>query len=260
MDSIFERSATDTIITMDILNRKTLQTASILALAFIMTSCASTGFQPLPPVKVITETVEVEIYSPPLPSAIQLNDVDWKVITNTPCKPATGKQNLSGGKWYYTTERFAYDQVLQEDGTTKRVVQRDENKKRIELEQLTDGNGVIEVCGNLQQKIAEVELMLDGDFVIFAMTPVGYEKMSANLQDIKRYINQQKDIIYYYREATAPKGIEGWLEENKERQDNQNEAIEAEKVEPTGPAPSVKETKSAFSITNLLPGLGNKDD
>ena len=92
------------------------------------------------------------------------------------------------------------------------------------------------------------------------MTPVGYEKMSANLQDIKRYINQQKDIIYYYREATAPKGIEGWLEENKERQDNQNEAIEAEKVEPTGPAPSVKETKSAFSITNLLPGLGNKDD
>ena len=257
MDSIFERSATDTIITMDILNRKTLQTASILALAFIMTSCASTGFQPLPPVKVITETVEVEIYSPPLPSAIQLNDVDWKVITNTPCKPATGKQNLSGGKWYYTTERFAYDQVLQEDGTTKRVVQRDENKKRIELEQLTDGNGVIEVCGNLQQKIAEVELMLDGDFVIFAMTPVGYEKMSANLQDIKRYINQQKDIIYYYREATAPKGNR-WVVRRKQRKTSQSKRFsheQAEKVEPTGPAPSVKETKSAFSITNLLPGL-----
>ena len=121
-------------------------------------------------------------------------------------------------------------------------------------------DNLIRIEKEIQQKIAEVELMLDGDFVIFAMTPVGYEKMSANLQDIKRYINQQKDIIYYYREATAPKGIEGWLEENKERQDNQNEAIEAEKVEPTGPAPSVKETKSAFSITNLLPGLGNKDD
>jgi hypothetical protein len=259
MDSIFERSATDTIITMDILNRKTLQTFSIIALAFIMTSCATRGYQPLPPVKVITETVEVEIYSPPLPPEIELNDVDWKVITNTPCKPATGKQTLSQGKWYYTTDRFAYDHVLQEDGTTKRVVQRDENNKRVELEQLTDGNGVIEVCGNLQQKIAEVELMLDGDFVIFAMTPVGYEKMSANLQEIKRYIGQQKDIIYYYREATAPKGKEGWLEENKERQDNQKEAVEADNEQPETEAPKV-ETKSAFSIKNLLPNIGGKDD
>ena len=88
---------------MDILNRRTLQTFGILALAFIMTSCASTGYQPLPPVKVITETVEVEIYAPPLPKEIQLNDVEWKVITNTPCKPATGKKTLSQGKWYYTT-------------------------------------------------------------------------------------------------------------------------------------------------------------
>lgn len=259
MDSIRKRSGPDTIITMDILNRKTLQTFSIIALAFIMTSCATRGYQPLPPVKVITETVEVEIYSPPLPPEIELNDVDWKVITNTPCKPATGKQTLSQGKWYYTTDRFAYDQVLQEDGTTKRVVQRDENNKRVELEQLTDGNGVIEVCGNLQQKIAEVELMLDGDFVIFAMTPVGYEKMSANLQEIKRYIGQQKDIIYYYREATAPKGKEGWLEENKERQDNQKEAVEADNEQPETEAPKV-ETKSAFSIKNLLPNIGGKDD
>ena len=166
---------------------------------------------------------------------------------------------MSQGKWYYTTDRFAYDQVLQEDGTTKRVVQRDENNKRVELEQLTDGNGVIEVCGNLQQKIAEVELMLDGDFVIFAMTPVGYEKMSANLQEIKRYIGQQKDIIYYYREATAPKGKEGWLEENKERQDNQKEAVEADNEQPETEAPKV-ETKSAFSIKNLLPNIGGKDD
>jgi hypothetical protein len=260
MDSLYKRNSPDTIITMDILNRRTLQTFSILALAFIMTSCASRGgFQPLPPVKVITETVEVEIYAPPLPPEIQLNDVDWKVITNTPCKPATGKKTLSQGKWYYTTERFAYDQVLQEDGTTKRVVQRDENNKRVELEQLTDGNGVIQVCGNLQQKIAEVELMLDGEFVIFAITPVGYEKMSANLQEIKRYIGQQKDIIYYYREATAPKGKEGWLEENEERQNNQKEAAKADEEQPVTEAPKV-ETKSAFSIKNLLPNVGGKDD
>ena len=180
---------------MDILNRRTLQTFGILALAFIMTSCASTGYQPLPPVKVITETVEVEIYAPPLPKEIQLNDVEWKVITNTPCKPATGKKTLSQGKWYYTTERFAYEEYTKEDGTTARRVQRDEEGNRIELPHLEDGNGVIQVCGNLQQKIAEVELMLDGEFVIFAITPVGYERMSANLQEIKRYIGQQSNRL-----------------------------------------------------------------
>jgi hypothetical protein len=245
---------------MDILNRKTLQTFSIIALAFIMTSCATRGYQPLPPVKVITETVEVEIYAPPLPKEIQLNDVEWKVITNTPCKPATGKKKLSQGKWYYTTDRFAYEEYTKEDGTTARRVQRDEEGNRIELQQLEDGNGVIQVCGNLQQKIAEVELLLDGEFVIFAITPVGYEKMSANLQEIKRYIGQQKDIIYYYREATAPKGPKGWLEENKERQDNQVEEAEAKNEEPaTTEAPSVEETKSAFSISSLIPSIGDKD-
>ena len=188
---------------MDILNRRTLQTFGILALAFIMTSCASTGYQPLPPVKVITETVEVEIYAPPLPKEIQLNDVEWKVITNTPCKPATGKKTLSQGKWYYTTERFAYEEYTKEDGTTARRVQRDEEGNRIELPHLDDGNGVIQVCGNLQQKIAEVELMLDGEFVIFAITPVGYERMSANLQEIKRYINQLGEVIIYYKEVTT---------------------------------------------------------
>tara|TARA_B100001057_G_scaffold499501_1_gene610411 strand:+ start:1244 stop:2020 length:777 start_codon:yes stop_codon:yes gene_type:complete len=254
MDSLFKRSSPDTIINMDILNRRTLQTFSIIALAFIMTSCATTGYSPLPPVKVITETVEVEIYAPPLPKEIQLNDVEWKVITNTPCKPATGKKTLSQGKWYYTTERFAYEQYVKEDGTSARRVQRDAEGNRIELEQLTDGNGVIQVCGNLQQKIAEVELLLDGEFVIFAVTPVGYEKMSANLQEIKRYIGQQKDIIYYYREATAPKGVDGWLEENKERQEQQQEEIK-ENAEA-----EVQPQESGFSIKKLIPNIGGKNE
>ena len=238
---------------------KTLQTLSIIALTLIMTACASRGgYQPLPPVKVITETVEVEIYAPPLPPEIQLNDVEWKVITNTPCKPATGKKTLAQGKWYYTTERFAYEEYFDEEKQeTRRRVQRDEEGNRIELEQLTDGNGVIQVCGNLQQKIAEVELMLDGDFVIFAITPVGYEKMSANLQEIKRYINQQKDIIYYYREATAPKGVDGWLEENKERQEQQVEEAKADN-EQVSVEPKVEET-SGFSLKSLIPSIG-KDD
>jgi len=35
---------------------------------------------------------------------------------------------------------------------------------------------------NYQEKRAEIEKMLDGQFVVFALTPDGYEKMSENLQ------------------------------------------------------------------------------
>lgn len=216
-------------------------------------------YQPLPPVKVITETVEVEIYQPPLPPEIALNDIDWKVITNTPCKPATGTAKVTGSsKTYRTTERFAYEDYTKEDGTSARRVQRDAEGNRIELPQLLDENGKgIEVCGNLERKIAEVENMLDGGFVVLAITPVGYEKMAANLQDIKRYINQQKEIIFYYREATKPKGKEGWLEENEERQDNQRETEEANNEQQyTPPAEQPVEEDTGFSIRKLLP-FGN---
>lgn len=223
---------------------------AIVGLALLLGACASTGYQPLPPVKVITETVEVEIYAPPLPKEIQLADIEWKVITNTPCKPATAKKNIGNGKWYYTTERFEYEIYTKEDGTEARRVKRDAEGNRLELQPLTDAEGnVIQSCGNLQQKIAEIELMLDGDFVIFAVTPEGYERMAANLQEIKRYINQQKEIIYYYREATAPKGVDGWLEENQERQDNQEEAVKVEtkpvEIEPI-------EEKPSFNLKKLF--------
>ncbi len=241
---------------------KTIKNLSIVGLALALGACSTMQqpYQPLPPVKVITETVEVEIYQPPLPREIALSDIEWKVITNTPCKPATGKETIrgSGGKWFYTTDRFAYEQYVDEEtGESKRRVQRDEAGKRVELTQLTDADGEgIQSCGNLQQKIAEIETMLDGEFVIMAITPVGYERMAANLQEIKRFINQQKDIIYYYREATAPKGVQGWLEENAERQANDVEAAEADN--PTVGQPPTQET-SGFSLQKLIPGLNNNE-
>lgn len=218
--------------------KKILTASSALIL---LAGCASNKvqpYQPLPPVKVITETVEVEIYQPPLPPEIQLNDVQWKIITNSPCKPATGKEKLPGGKWYYTDSKYQFEDYTKEDGSTGKRIARNENGKRIVLEPLTDKHGeVIQVCGNLQQKIAEVENMMDGPFVVLALTPKGYEQMAANLQDIKRYINQQKEIIYYYREATKPKGKDGWAEENAERQRAQLEAAEADNEQPEQPQP-----------------------
>jgi len=241
------------------MSHKTIKSSAIVGLALLLGACSTMQqpYQPLPPVKVITETVEMEIYQPPLQKDIKLSVVDWKVITNTPCKPATGKETVrgSGGKWFYTTERFAYEEYTKEDGTTARRVQRDADGNRIELPQLLDKNGKgIESCGNLQQKIAEIETMLDGEFVVLAVTPVGYEKLAANLQEIKRYINQQKDIIYYYRETTAPKGVEGWKKENEERQQNQREEEEANNESQYQEKPKA----TGFNLNKLIPGINNE--
>ena len=38
-----------------------------------------------------------------------------------------------------------------------------------------------------------------GQIVFVAMSIADYELMAYNMQEIKRYINQQKEIIVYYR-------------------------------------------------------------
>lgn len=115
---------------------------------------------PLPPVKIITETVQLEIYQPPLPPEIRLDEVQWFVLTEN----------------------------------------------------------------NMDDKIAEVKRFTGSEFVIFGLTPQSYENMAYNLQEIRRYIRQQTEIIKYYREATKVKGSEGWLETNNQRQINQIES------------------------------------
>jgi hypothetical protein len=222
---------------------------ALLGTTLLLGACASNPtYQPLPPVKVITETVEVEIYAPPLPPSIDLQDVEWKVISNYPCRPATGYDEK---KDLYTYERFEREEFVNEAGETKTRLKRDAEGKRIELP-VIEGK---EVCGNLQEQIYEVQKLLDGEFVVFALTPSGYQAMATNLQEIRRFVAQQKDIIYYYREATAPKGKEGWLDENKERQQNDLDAAAADNEQPQQqPAP---EEKSAFSLKSLLPNLGN---
>jgi len=220
---------------------------AIIVGSFVGLSACSTlqGPQPLPPIKVITETVALEIYQPPLPQEIKMQNIQWSVITNTPCKPATAKHKLG----YYTTEIYQYEDVYVVDeqgkatGETKRELVRDANEQRVAMEQIKDEHGnVIQVCGNLDQKIAEVKKELGGEFVIMSVTPTGYENMAFNLQEIKRYIKQQKEIVLYYREATGANKSddkEDWINKNNENQADQvgdvdasNEAIQATTTAP----------------------------
>lgn len=238
---------------------RSIADAGIIAILFLgLSACSSMGggYQPLPPVKVITESVQLEIYQPPLPQEIAMQDVQWSVLTNKPCKPATGENR---NPKYYTTEKYMSEKYTKEDGTESTRAVRDADGQRILREELKDENGnVIQVCGNIEQKIAEVEKRLGGDFVLMGMTPKGYENMAANLQDIKRYIKQQKEIILYYREATGATSNddkEDWIDRNNEAQADQVENAETQAELQNTPAPSKEETEGAFSIRSLIPGI-----
>lgn len=93
---------------------------------------------PEPIIKTVTEYKTLEIYQPQLPKQIDLQDVEFFVVTEK----------------------------------------------------------------NLEEQVARIRKMQDGNFVIFAMTPQDYENMAFNLQELRRYIRQQKEIIIYYRDAT----------------------------------------------------------
>ena len=86
--------------------------------------------------------------------------------------------------------------------------------------ELLDVNFFVITEENLDDQIKAIEKLLDGNFVVFALTPDGYEKMAENFQEVRRYVRQQKEIIIYYHKATTETEgttAEDWLEANEEQ-------------------------------------------
>lgn len=53
------------------------------------------------------------------------------------------------------------------------------------------------------------QMLKNGDDVQFiALTPTGYENLSLNMGEIKRYIKQQRQVVVYYQNITNGAGIE----------------------------------------------------
>jgi len=42
----------------------------------------------------------------------------------------------------------------------------------------------------------------EGELIFVAMTIPDYEVMAYNMQELKRYITELKDVVVYYREVT----------------------------------------------------------
>ena len=60
---------------------------------------------------------------------------------------------------------------------------------------------------NWEDQLARIEQQ-EGELVFLAMTIPDYEVMAYNMQEIKRYIVELKDVVVYYREVTTSKETE----------------------------------------------------
>lgn len=65
---------------------------------------------------------------------------------------------------------------------------------------------------NIDEFLARIEKD-QGQMVFFAMSVPDYELMAYNMQELKRYIRELKEVVVYYRKVTVPKASE---EEKKE--------------------------------------------
>ena len=56
---------------------------------------------------------------------------------------------------------------------------------------------------NIDEFLARIEKD-QGQLVFFAMSVPDYEIMAYNMQELKRYIRELKEVVVYYRKVTVP--------------------------------------------------------
>ena len=68
---------------------------------------------------------------------------------------------------------------------------------------LQDPTWIVVNPDNWEDQLARIEEQ-EGELVFLAMTIPDYEVMAYNMQELKRYITELKDVVVYYREVTMP--------------------------------------------------------
>ena len=111
---------------------------------------------------------------------------------------------------------------------------------------------------NLEEQITEAENLLGGDFVVFAMIPTDYENFAWNIQELRRFIRQQKEIILYYREATGASELdekEEWLEKNTMMQQEQDADIAEQNADAEEEITELQTDTPSFieQVSNVIP-------
>ena len=65
---------------------------------------------------------------------------------------------------------------------------------------------------NVQEVIQEMKTN-QGQFLVYALDPVTFRNLAIGIEEIKRYVQQQNDIIVYYEKAITDEPEEEVLDE-----------------------------------------------
>ena len=65
---------------------------------------------------------------------------------------------------------------------------------------------------NVQEVIQEMKTN-QGQFLVYALDPVTFKNLAIGIEEIKRYIEQQNDIIIYYEKSVTDEPEEKVLDE-----------------------------------------------
>ncbi len=162
--------------------QKLLTNSTILSLVIVLSSCS---LIPSKQIEVVSKPIQLEIIHPEMPREISLGVpryyvVSEAVITN-PCKKS-----------------LSYDPVRYND-------KGEELLKRPKSCELTERDNPDWPVGYtyLDRFLDDMKKLNNGDVVFYAHSTQDYELMSANLQELRRYIREVQEVVIYYKDVTT---------------------------------------------------------
>jgi len=157
------------------------RTFLILATILTISGCSIFGSKP---VEIISKPVKIDIIQPTLPREISLQQPTFYVVSEAvianPCK-----RSLS-----FEPPKFNDEGV--------------EQLKRPKTCELSERENPEWPVGYtyLDRFLDDMKALNSGDIVFVASTVKDYELMTANFQELRRYIRELGEVIVYYRDVT----------------------------------------------------------
>lgn len=144
---------------------------TILSLVLVtLTNCSLLQRKPI---EVVSKPVQLQIIHPQMPREIDLGEPKWYVVSEAvianPCKKIEDKR-----------------------------------PKECSLEERENPDWP-EGYTYLDRFLDDMKKLNNGDIVFFAFSTQDYELMSANLQELRRYIREVQEVVVYYKDVTTPK-------------------------------------------------------
>lgn len=159
-----------------------VRTFLILVIASLISGCSVLGgfFKKEKPIEIVTKPVQIEIIQPALPRELKLEAPRWYVVSEArianPCREVT---------------------TIDEDGISQSRRPRSCDQEERENPTWPEGYSY------LDRFFDDIKAVNGGDILFVAMSIKDYELMSANMQELRRYIRELGEVIIYYREVTS---------------------------------------------------------